>query len=226
MSDELAKNIDKAKEIYYMIDFLKRGIDKDKEINLKNHVKYIIDIIKMYNEMLDEKVFPNINLSDEITNYYNDGKQKLRELETKMEKYISEEELLKRHGIELHDNKEETQDIAPDTTDALTLDEIKDGQTIAYLMDESNQNTKFPPPPPFIYDKENNGIRKLIVTSIDKKPKNPFTRKEIEKVYLYTAKVVSAKESSTKNKSRKSMRTKSRKSMRTKRKTIKKMLKN
>jgi hypothetical protein len=229
MSD-LDEKINKAKEIYNIIVFLENGINKDSTDNknklIDNH-EYINNIIEIYNELLDSSVFPNINSSPYISHYYNEGKRILTEIETKMIEYspkLSENELLSKHGVELHDNKEETQEITPGTIDPITLDEISDGQTIAYLIDKSNREsmnrTKQPPPPPFIYDEKNMaGIRKLILSSKipEKPPKNPFTGAIIEEVYLYKAKVPNSEESGKKGGRRKT-RTKTKNK---RRKTIK-----
>ena len=199
MSD-LDEKINEADILYKKIVSLENGINKDSTDNknklIESH-EYINKIIGIYNELLDTLVFPNISLSTDILNCYNDGKRILTEIETKMIEYspkLSENELLSKHGIELHDNKEETQEITPGTSDPITLEEISDGQTIAYLIDEKNKNEKFPPPPPFIYDeKKNEGIRKLILLS--QNPENPYTREIIKKVYLYKAKVPNSEES-------------------------------
>lgn len=217
MSD-LDEKINEADILYKKIVSLENGINKDSTDNknklIESH-EYINKIIGIYNELLDTLVFPNISLSTDIRKNYNVGKRILTEIETKMIEYspkLSENELLSKHGVELHDNKEETQEITPGTSDPITLEEISDGQTIAYLIDEKNKNEKFPPPPPFIYDENNYGIRKLILSS--KELKNPYTRGTIEKVYLYKAKVPNSEESvkkggrrKTKNKRRKTIKT-------------------
>lgn len=218
----LDEKIKEADILYKKIVSLENGINKDSTDNknklIESH-EYINKIIGIYNELLDTLVFPNISLSTDISNCYNDGKRILTEIETKMIEYspkLSENELLSEHGVELHDNKEETQEITPGTIDSITHEEISNGQTIAYLIDEKNKNKKFPPPPPFIYDeKKNEGIRKLILLSQNpKNPKNPITSGIIEKVYLYKAKVANSEESDkkggrrkTKNKRRKTIKT-------------------
>jgi len=195
MSD-LDEKINKANEMYDGIVFLEKGINYDsnhrKNKLIENH-ENINNTIEIYNELLDTSVFPNINSSTKILNYYNKGKRILTEIKTKMIEYspeLSENELLRKHDVELHDNKEKTQEITSGTSDPITLDEIRNGQTIAYLMDETNQTSIFPPLPPFIYDETNmDGIRKLILSSKipEKPPINPITRAKIQAVYLYKA---------------------------------------
>jgi hypothetical protein len=233
MSD-LDEKMKQAVSIYNMIVFLENGINKDSTDNknklIENH-EDINNIIEIYNELLDTSVFSNINLHPEILNYYNEGKRILTEIETKMIEYtpkLSENEILLKHGVELHDNKEETQEITLDTTDPITLDEISDGQTIAYLIDEENKNKKFPPPPPFIYDEKNMyGIRKLILSSKipEKPPKNPITRAIIKEVYLYKAKVPNSEESGKKGGRRKTNKRRG-KTNKKRGKTMKKRVKN
>uniref|UniRef100_A0A6C0KRG0 Uncharacterized protein n=1 Tax=viral metagenome TaxID=1070528 RepID=A0A6C0KRG0_9ZZZZ len=162
MSD-LDEKINKAKEIYNMIVFLERGINNDynnyNEIKLIENYNSIIGTIKIYYELLETFVGPNISLSTEILDYYNESKQKLTEIETKMNR-LSENELLDNRGVTLHDNnKEQTQKIIPGTIDPITHEDITNRQTIAYLIDDSNkqymdkENKKFPPPA-FIYDEK------------------------------------------------------------------------
>jgi hypothetical protein len=217
---ELDEKINKAEEIYNRIVFLERGINNDShhnELKLIENYNSIIGTIKIYYELLEISVGPNISLSNKILNYYyNQGKRILREIETKIENIsaLSEKELLSRHGVELHDNKKEKQYIAPGTMDPITLEVISNGETIAHLIDESNRQIRFPPPP-FIYDENNYGIRKLILSS--KELKNPITRKKIQEIHLYTAEVSDLKESDkesdkeggrrkTKNKRRKTIK--------------------
>ena len=205
MSD-LDQKINKAKEIYNMIVFFEQGINYDydhNEIKLIENYNFIIGIIKIYYELLEISVGPNISLSTKILDYYNESKQKLTEIETKICNIstLSENELLHKHGVKLHDNKEQKQEIIPGTFDPITYEDISNRQTIAYLIDESNkylmdkENKRFPPPP-FIYDEKNYGIRKLILSS--QNPKNPFTREEIKEIHLYTAEVPDLKESGKK----------------------------
>jgi hypothetical protein len=211
----------KAKEIYDLIVFLERGINNDspyKEIKLFENYDFIIGTVNIYDEMLRLSVQPYINLSEEIRAKYNKSIQILTNIRTLMNNIsiFPEDDLLAKHGVILHDNREQKQEIIPDTTDPLTLDVISDGQTIAYLIDKSNKklmdkkNKKYPPPP-FIYDKNNYGIRELILSS--ETPNNPMTREKIKEIHLYTAEVPDVKESDkkggtrkTKNKRRKTIK--------------------
>jgi hypothetical protein len=220
MSD-LDEKINKAKEIYDLIVFLERGINKDSqyfEIKLIDNYDFIFGTVNIYDEMLKLSVQPYIHLSDEIREKYNESIQILTDIRTMMGNIsiLPEDELLDKHGVILHDNREQKQEITPGTIDPITYEDISDGQTIAYLIDKSNKylmdekNKKYPPPP-FIYDKNNYGIRKLILSS--QTPKNPMTREEIEEIHLYTAEVPDLKESDkkggtrkTKNKRRKTIK--------------------
>jgi hypothetical protein len=204
----LDENINKAKEIYYKILYLEQGINNDSEINLKDNYSAIIGIIKNYGKSLKLLVLPNIDFSEEILQYYTKSLRKLIEMETHMEKYISDKEILRRHNVKLQDNKKQKKSIIPGILDPITLEVISNGQTIAYLIDESNRalmnRTNNPPPPPFIYDENINGIRALILSS--QHPKNPITREKIQEIHLYTAEVPDLHESAKKGGRRKTIR--------------------
>lgn len=223
---DLDEKINKAKKINNMIDFLEQNINKDynnyNEIKLIENYNSIIGIIKNYYDLLKIAVEPNISESTEILDYYNKSKQKLTEIETKMGS-LSDNELFNKRGVTLHDNnKEQTQKIIPGTDDPLTYEDIRNGQTIAYLIDDSNKHlmdkeNKTFPPPAFLYDeKKNEGIRKSILLS--QSPLNPFTRDKIQEIHLFTAEVPDLNESEKKGGRRKT-RTKTKKNKR--RKTIK-----
>ena len=194
MSD-LDKKKKEAYILYEEILSFKNDINEDLAGNYKlieNHEyhKNINKLIEQYNQLLDLSVLPNVRFSIDIYHYYINGTQMLDDIETKLKNRV---ELL-------HDNRQETQEITPGTIDPITLEEISDGQTIAYLIDETNNKNKtFPPPPPFIYDeKQNEGISKLILLSTLNLPQNPITRSIIKEVHLYTANVQNSKESGKK----------------------------
>jgi hypothetical protein len=200
MSD-LDEKINKAKEIYNKTVFLERGINYDfehNELRLVENFSYIIGTINIFRESLEGSISHSTSLSGEILHYYNESRQKLTEMETKMERYsststLSESELLRCHGVELHDDsKQQKQEIISGTIDPITYEDISSGQIVAYLVDKSNKHLmdkekKRFPPPAFIYNEKNDGIRKLVLSS--QTPKNPFTREKIQEVHLYTAEV-------------------------------------
>lgn len=195
MSDLDEKKTEEAYILHKNILSFKNDINEDlggnyKLIENREYHENINKLIGIYKELLELSVLPNIGVSPDIYNYYINGKQLLEDIETKLKNRVEF----------LHDNRQETQEITPGTIDPITLEEISDGQTIAYLIDETtNKNKTFPPPPPFIYDeKQNEGISKLILLNTPNLPENPITRSIIKEVHLYTANVQNSKESDKK----------------------------